>query len=327
MKNIKIIAFLLFLAISANSQPLEIDTPQLRGYIHSIVNDIPEKKFEFIVDNDLNTSYIYQYLNHRLVETYKFKDEIFHLYVSSEGLMYVTLEKTDRLLIIDYKSRQPVDTIYKKYAVQYVNNLYIIASINYEAVASNEDYYKKSGLVVLDRHTMIQNNFMPATFVVDVDADILLLKEIVNWGKSNESSKFFKYDASTLKKGNFIFQASGIVPQTYCSLSSDQKFISILDGSSLKILSADDGNILKQLNLDEGVRVCNFFNRQEMFIYSSNSAGQNYIQILNLMTLKTSKIKLDGKALRYGRIKFLLDDKSLMVYTNKSNIIQKLNLN
>jgi hypothetical protein len=322
----KILVFLSLLAISALAYSNEYDTLNLKGHIHSIINDVPKKEYTFIVDNVSSTeSYIHQYQGDVLVETFEFQDQVYHLYASSDGILYVTLNTTNRLLIIDYRSKEPVKSIAKKYAVGFANKKLLIASIASSNIAKDNSYYEETGLALLNINTYEQEAFLAATFIIDVNAKTLLLKEIDKWGQPDERSRLILMNTETLEK-NHLISTSGNTSQTACSLSVDGKFALVSDNNMLNIYDTQSKKLYKKILISVSPRKSKFVSEHHIALFESNTVGGYQIEILNILTLDKKTIQINMKLVNNGTLIFDYSASSLTLYSTMSNIVQRIKI-
>lgn len=319
----KILLFLLLLTTSVLAQSIEYDTLDLKGHIHSITKDVPNNVYTFVVDNVNSTeSYIHQYQGKNLLHSFRLEDQVYHLYASSNGILYVTLNTSNRLLLVDYNSDDPLKSIDQKYAVGYADKNFMIASIAFSKIARDDAYYKKTGLALLSPEAGELKAFLPATFIIDVDKNNVLLKEIDKWGQTDERSRLMILNTETLEKKHLAF-VSGNILEISSSLSSDGKFALITEGQLLKIYDVEKQVLYKTILLPLNPLKSSFVSENKIAVLESNNGGYQ-IQIIDVFTTEMKTIKLNYKALQSGAVLFDYDLNTLTLYSTNSNIVQRI---
>jgi hypothetical protein len=322
----KILAFLLILTTNALSQTIETDTIKVIGRMHSIVNDVPQGRFTFIVDNvSAEQSFIHQYAGDTLIETFPVEDQIYHLHATSDGNLYVTLATTNRLLVIDYQKKEPVMSINKLYAITCVTSKYLLASASSAKFATNESYYKKTGLVLLDRNTLEQKSFLPATFVMDVDGDEVLLKEIINWGRSNEKSKFYLLNLATMEKIDVFSALEGNVAPSSVSLSDKGNYIAYASGTSMLLFNKRTKTV-KNLSTKFQYRRTQFINDHQFVAVGYDNDGNIVLRMVDLTNKEEVSYILDRTLLNYGAILMGYSNHMVSVFCTGSKVVQKIKI-
>lgn len=326
---------LLFLLLSTSFlrgqilETTETTTIDLTGRIHSVVTDQPENEFEFVVDNDENESIIYQYLRGEVIETYFFNDIVYHLYVVSKDKMYVTFERSDDLVVIDMQTKKTVKTVDKKYAVQHVDKNYLFVLTVHSDVATDKNYYSKTGTVVLDKTTLdeIPNTFLPATFIIEGKNDCLLLKEIVNWGKFNEVTKVATYNTRLLKKNPVIFSAAGNIHESNLALSVDKKLVSHVDGRTAWTYDIHELKLVSTHNMVRTFITNKFASADLRVTYEIDDHSQSYyVALYNLKTTYRDVYYVDDRMLNRGEIRMLVRKNFVILYSTSSNLLHRIDL-
>jgi len=314
----KITAFFLLLAISGFSQPVLVNFDPLKegARIKGIVSDEPKQQFDFIYDN---SGAIYQYKNDIPVEVFQLEDEISHLFVSSDGLMYITLDSTNRLLIFDYKLKEPVNEIDKEYKVQFINDDYMMVSFRSTDHALNGSY--RSGLLILDRQTFVIKDSLLHADILENDNGILLIRQVKDWNNLKIRSIVYTLDSRTLQKKDTIVEMKDIIGHVFLSQSSDSRFVTFIDNTGLSIFDTNRKIVTQRLRSANTLRNSGFINNDQLFVRSSGNS-KNYLEIVNLTSSDRVKYEMN-RGFKDGKILFHCNKNYVIAYSQKSNIVQK----
>jgi hypothetical protein len=318
----KIAAFLLLIAVNTGLAQPKLDSIAIVGQIHSIVSDQPDKNYDFVVDVTKDKSFIYQYRGDELARVFELEDQITNLFVVSDGLMYVTLDRTDRLLIIDFNSEESIHSVDKRYSILHATDKYLFASKSYADFGNTERYYRETGLAVLNRQTYEEVKFMPATFIAGGSDKLILIKEIVNWGKNTELSKIYTLDPNSLKKQDFLTQVAGIAPETFISISPNNQFVSYSDGTYLNFVDVEADKVVT--TKESNARRVGFISNSQFYLLQSRG-GKYYIQLFDISNTEGERFEIDDRVLlNRGRVRVHCSNESLLVFSSKSNIVQRI---
>lgn len=328
----RILLFLLFFSIVLQAQDMKSPATRLldvKGRIHSIITDIPDGRYEFIVDNSETGSWIHQYEGEQLIRTLHYSGEsIYHLYASSDDKLYISFDKTDRLTVVDLKTTIQEKEINQKYAVQYVNDKHIFALKAYADIAIDAQFYVKTGLIILDKWTyeQVPNGFLPATFIVDTGTNSLLLKEIENWGKSNERSKVYVLNTYSLTKSGPFINESGNVLESQLSISSDDNYVAFVNERTLIVYDIRTKHRAMHFNSATNFNQVEFISPDELITYENDQRGSYYVGYKNLTTTEREMYHVKDKTINRGEVILAGRKKMALLYSTATNTIQIVKL-
>ena len=228
----KLLFWLILGPLAVFGQNIKIDTVDFEGKIHSIIFDHRTPNNHFIVEIQQKNQSVIHYYTDTLHQRFEFGDVIYHAY-AYDGIIYVTLLKSKRLLLYDYYNDEVIATIDGLYSVHYVGDNYYFTQYQYDIFATNKTYYDSTGTCLLDSSfNRIPNTFKSGYFVVDTSPSKILLKEKLNWGQSTETTSVLLFDTKFMTYGKFIYKSKDDNISSM-SISNDGRFVSIHDGDIL----------------------------------------------------------------------------------------------
>lgn len=300
--NMKNLVFLLILAFTTGfSQEITLEKIGDRSTkLVSIVSDKPLEKFYFEVFNafDHKSSVIYQLnaANDSLVNRFEFGDIVMHLYASSEGLLYVTLHETLRLVVVSYESGKTIVTLPKRYTVIHKTAKYLF--VNITPAYSDPNYKDLTGTVVLDAITYgeVGNTFMKGVVAIVGAENKLVVNKIVNWFRYDEFSTLLIYDCKNLVlEPNIVGTIKGIATNNLVSISKLGEYVAYSSDEIDKIILFNVAKKKEHITIpsDKGVHALIFsFGNNDTLVLNYLLEGDGcYYGLLNIYTSNYTKVK------------------------------------